>query len=89
MFAQIIHKIMEFLPNPDLESASLVNPTWEEEALKDLVVRNPVDIHLRNVTDPTDFLLPLRNLTPSYIRIFSHEVYNKDLFIFLHLFNKE
>ncbi|XP_035716145.1 uncharacterized protein LOC118439165 [Folsomia candida] len=73
---EIIHKIMEFLSNSDLESASMVNPAWEGAALKHLLVRNPVDINLRNVTDPSDVLLPLINLSPSNVRIFSHEESN-------------
>lgn len=79
---QIIHKIMEFLSNSDLESASMVNPAWEGAALKHLLVRNPVDINLRNVTDPSDVLLPLINLSPSNVRIFSHEVP-----VYIHLFS--
>ncbi|XP_035716069.1 uncharacterized protein LOC118439132 isoform X2 [Folsomia candida] len=64
---EVIHKIMEFLPSSDLEAASLVNHTWEEEALNHLLVRNPIDIHLLDVTDPSDVLLPLKNLSPAYL----------------------
>ncbi|XP_035716071.1 uncharacterized protein LOC118439133 isoform X2 [Folsomia candida] len=78
---EVIHKILEFQPHPDLESACLVNSTWEEEALKHLLARNPVHIHPRNVTDPSDVLHPLRMLFPSYVRIFSQEANNLDSLI--------
>ncbi|XP_035716784.1 uncharacterized protein LOC118439512 [Folsomia candida] len=66
---EIISKIMEFLLTSDLESISLVNSTWEKEALRHLLIRNPVDVHLHNnVTDSKD-LIPLKNLSPTRLNI--------------------
>ncbi|OXA49475.1 uncharacterized protein LOC118436670 [Folsomia candida] len=67
-FPEVIFKIMEFLPISDLESAALVYSTWEKEALRHLLARNPVDVHLHNVNDSMD-LLPLRKLSPKRINL--------------------
>ncbi|XP_035712360.1 uncharacterized protein LOC118437457 [Folsomia candida] len=68
LLPEIIHKIMEFLPIPDLETISLVNSTWEEEALRHLLIRNPIDVHLCKVNDSTD-LVPLRKLSPNHLNV--------------------
>ncbi|XP_035708202.1 uncharacterized protein LOC118435846 [Folsomia candida] len=62
---EIISQIMEFLPSSDLESASLVHPTWEKEALRHLLIRNPVDVLLTN----SKALLPLRKLSPKHLNV--------------------
>ena len=63
---------MGFLPTTDLESASQVNTTWEMEALKYLVARNPVELQLKSaVNDPTD-LVTLTSLSPTYLKIFTY-----------------
>ncbi|XP_035713822.1 uncharacterized protein LOC118438134 [Folsomia candida] len=70
---ETISKIMGFLSTPDLESASLVNSTWEEAALKHVLVRNPVEIHLHNVTEPEE-LVPLATLSPPNVKILIHDL---------------
>ncbi|XP_035715093.1 uncharacterized protein LOC118438657 [Folsomia candida] len=65
------HKIMDFLPTPDLESASLVNSTWEQQTLLHLLVRNSVSVHLHNVHDSMH-LLPFRNLSPKQLNVAVH-----------------
>ncbi|XP_035711384.1 uncharacterized protein LOC118436858 [Folsomia candida] len=64
---EIIHKIMEFLPTPDLELISL-NPTWEKEALRHILDRNPIDVHLHHVTDSMD-LVPFVNQSPKQLNV--------------------
>lgn len=59
---------MGVLPIPDLESTSLVNSTWEEAALRHLLVRNPVVVRLQNITDSND-LVPLVALSPPHLKI--------------------
>ncbi len=60
---------MEFLPTTDLESASQVNTTWQMEALKYLIVKNPINIQLNsNVNDSND-LVTLSNLSPTNLKI--------------------
>lgn len=65
---------MTFLPTRDLESASLFNPTWEAEALKHLLTRNPVDLILHAVYSSTD-LVPFSAVCSKHIKILTRPNY--------------
>ncbi|XP_035714921.1 uncharacterized protein LOC118438562 [Folsomia candida] len=67
---EIIFKIMDFLPTQDIETTSLINSTWEREALRHLLRRNSVDVRLHTGTDSTDDLVPLRNLSPVQLSLY-------------------
>lgn len=59
---------MAFFPAPELESCSLVNSTWEAEALIHLVARSPIDLRLSAVNDPAD-LASISALSLKHVKI--------------------
>lgn len=78
---------MEFLPTPDLESCSLINSTWEKEALKYLT-RKPVAIQLRSEIYDSKDITSLGNLSAQYLQIGTYGVNNLEMLLpKLELFN--
>ncbi|XP_035700773.1 uncharacterized protein LOC118433195 [Folsomia candida] len=83
---EIISRIMAFLPTPDLESCSLVNATWEAEALTHLLARTPVDLNLFAAKDFTD-LVPYTTLALKHVKISTISKYSDDRAILLPKFD--